>query len=151
MSERDVVELNQLIYRYAAAVDTCDTEAFLTLFVPEARFRVFHPDAEQPFFDRSGRAGLADVPDMMRGRFRATAHMMTNPLVTVDGDRATGTVLCTARHLRNSPHDEALTVVIRYVDIYERRGGLWLIADRQLRFLWSEAHAVIDSGLGPPR
>jgi 3-phenylpropionate/cinnamic acid dioxygenase small subunit len=150
VSDRDVVELNQLVYRYAAAVDTCDVDAFLGIFAPEARFRVYHPDAEQPFFDRTGRAGLADVPNMMRGRFRATAHMMTNPLVAVEGDRATGTVLCTARHLRNDA-EEALTVVIRYVDIYERRGGSWLIADRQLRFLWSEGHAVIDSGLGPPR
>jgi hypothetical protein len=37
-------------------------------------------------------------------------------------------------------------VVIRYVDRYDRRDSDWRIADRQIRFLWSERHPVVDSG-----
>jgi hypothetical protein len=81
----------------------------------------------------------------MRGMYRATTHMMTNHLVEVDGDAGTGTVLCTARHLEG---ETSINVVIRYVDRYARHQGEWRIADRQIRFLWSERHEVTDSGMG---
>jgi len=81
--------------------------------------------------------------------FRRTAHQMTNHLVDVEGASATGTVLCAARHLSiDSEAPTSLTVIIRYVDRYERRAGSWRILDRQIRFLWSERHPVVDSGFG---
>jgi SnoaL-like protein len=83
----------------------------------------------------------------MAKMFGITVHQMTNHLVEVDGDTATGEVLCTARHLSVDPDDkDAVVVVIRYVDEYERRDGRWCIRDRQIRFLWSERHHVADPG-----
>jgi ketosteroid isomerase-like protein len=145
VSERDVIELNQLVYRYAAAVDACDVAAFIAVFSPDARFRVYQTDAETPSIDLTGHAQLASIPDTMRKMYRRTAHMMTNPLVDIDGDRATGTVLCTARHLGSDPRDQrVLTVMIRYVDCYVKQDGAWRISDRQIRFLWIERHEVVD-------
>jgi ketosteroid isomerase-like protein len=147
MSDSDVLELNQLAYRYAAAVDARDVDAFLDVFAPDGRMRSYHPDSEQPFADVQGHEQLASVPQTMEAMFGLTVHQMTNHLVDVDGDTASGTVLCTARHLSVDPDDHtAVVVVIRYVDRYERRGGQWYIADRQIRFLWSERHTVADSG-----
>ena len=145
MHERDVVELNQLAYRYAAAVDACDVDLFLSVFTPDARLRSYHPDADEPFADLTGHAQLAAIPNTMRGLYRATTHMMTNHLVDVDGDEGAGQVLCTARHLEGA---SSINVIIRYVDRYARAGGEWRIADRQIRFLWSERHEVTDSGMG---
>jgi 3-phenylpropionate/cinnamic acid dioxygenase small subunit len=143
----DLQELNQLVYRYAAAVDACDVEAFLDTFHSDARLRTYHPDSDEPFTDFVGHDKLASVPNTMRQMFRRTAHQMTNHLVDVDGDTATGSLLCTARHLSTNPDDRAaLVVVIRYVDRYDRRAGRWRISDRQIRFLWSERHPVVDSG-----
>jgi len=147
MSDSDVLELNQLAYRYAAAVDACDVDAFLAVFHPDARVRTYHPDAEEPFGDIVGHEELALVPRTMREMFRRTAHQFTNHLVEVVGDSATGTLLCTARHLRLNADDAVLAIVIRYVDRYERRAGVWRISDRQIRFLWSERYPVVDSGL----
>jgi len=150
MSDHDVLELNQLAYRYAAAVDACDVDGFLAVFTADARLRSYHPDAELPFADLAGHEQLASIPNSMRNMFRHTTHMMTNHLVEVNGDRATGSVLCTARHLSADPSvPAALTVIIRYHDQYEKRGGAWLIADRRIRFLWSERHEVVDSGFSP--
>jgi hypothetical protein len=147
MADHDVVELNQLAYRYGAAVDACDGEAFLSVFTPTARLRSYHPAADEPFADLIGHAQLATIPDAMRGMFRHTAHMMTNHLVTIDGERASGSILCTARHLSENPAIPAvLVVVLRYIDRYERDPGGWRIADRQIRFLWSERHEVVESG-----
>jgi ketosteroid isomerase-like protein len=148
MADSDVLELNRLAYRYAAAVDACDVDAFLDVFAPDGRLRTYHPDAEEPFVDFVGREQLASVPKLMREMFRRTAHLMTNHLVEIDGESASGTLLCTARHRSTDPDDRtALIVVIRYVDRYERRGGSWRISDRQIRFLWSERNPVVDSGL----
>jgi len=152
MADSDIIELNQLAYRYAAAVDACDVDAFLGVFHPGARLRSYHPDTEAPFADLTGHEQLASIPNTMRGMYRHTAHMMTNHLVDVDGDSASGQVLCTARHLSNdSDQPNSMNVIIRYIDRYERREGAWKIADRQIRFLWSELHEVTDSGMGRGR
>jgi ketosteroid isomerase-like protein len=145
MSSDDVLALNQLAFRYAAAVDACDAELFLSVFTPDARLHSYHPGADQPFADLIGHAQLSAIPNTMRGMYRATTHMMTNHLVTLDGDKASGEVLCTARHLERAT---SINVIIRYVDRYARQGGEWRIADRAIRFLWSERHDVTDSGMG---
>lgn len=149
MRERDIVELNQLACRYASAVDHCDIAGFQAVFTPDARLRSYHPDEDMPFADLAGHAQLASIPNAMRGMYRHTAHMMTNHLVNIgpDGESAEGEVLCTARHLKLDGA-ETVNVVIRYVDRYVRMDGKWLIADRQIRFLWSEIHGVSDSGMG---
>jgi hypothetical protein len=143
----DVVALNQLAFRYAAAVDACDVEAFLAVFAPDGRLRSYHPDAEEPFADLTGHGQLAAIPNTMRGMYRRTAHMMTNHLVDVRGDAATGEVLCMARHL-SADGASSINVVIRYLDRYARQDGAWRIADRRICFLWSERHEVVDSGMG---
>ena len=145
----DIIALNQLAYRYAAAVDACDVAAFLAVFTRDGRLRSYHPDADEPFADLTGHEQLAAIPNAMRERYRRTAHMMTNHLVDVRGNAASGQVLCTARHLFKDAHDAtSLNVIIRYVDLYERKGWAWRIADRQIHFLWSERHQVVDSGMG---
>ena len=145
MANDDVVALNQLAYRYAKAVDTCDVALFQGVFTADGRLRSYHPDAEQPFADLTGRAQLAAVSDTMRGMYGATTHMMTNHLVEIDGDTATGEVLCIARHLEGAT---SINVIIRYINRYARQQGEWRIADRQIRFLWSERHEATDSGMG---
>jgi 3-phenylpropionate/cinnamic acid dioxygenase small subunit len=149
VSDADVLELNRLAYRYAAAVDAFDVESFLDVFHTDARLRAYHPEAEEPFADAVGHEQLAWVPGRMQKMFRRTAHQMTNHLVEIDGDNANGTLLCAARHLSlDADAPTSLVVVIRYVDRYERRAGSWRILDRQIRFLWSECHQVVDSGFG---
>ncbi len=140
----DLAELHQLAFRYAAAVDACDVQAFLSVFAPEARLITFAPGADEPFGVSSGHEELAHVPEAMRQLFTRTAHLMTNHLIGLDGDTANGTLLCTARHFfPNAAGGTDLVVVIRYVDRYERRENAWLIVEREIRFLWSETHSTL--------
>lgn len=142
-----MVELNQLAYRYAAAVDACDVAGFLAVFTPDARLRSYYPDEERPFADLVEHEQLAAIPNTMRSMFRHTTHMMTNHLIEFDGEQASGSLLCTARHLRIDPAEPtALTVIISYLDRYVKQAGAWWIADREIRFLWSEKHEVVESG-----
>lgn len=146
-SSEDVVALNQLAYRYAAAIDARDAQALLAVFTPDGRMRSYAPDSETPFGDSQGADQLAMVTDQMRERFRKTAHVMTNHTVEVHGDTATGTVLCRAHHLSHDPADQSsLVIVLRYHDEYRRLDGEWRIADRHIRFLWAERDAVVPTG-----
>jgi hypothetical protein len=96
----------------------------------------------------AGHDEIGHVLPRMRTMYRKTAHLMTNHLVDLDGEAASGTLLCTARHLMKEPmNTDVLVVVIRYVDRYARRDGAWRIADRQIRFLWSERDLMVDSGM----
>ena len=147
LTNDDIAELNQLAFRYAAAVDRCDTEGFTAVFSSGARLRSYHPETDQPFADMKGHEQLASVPDTMRGMYRSTTHMMTNHLVQGDGAHATGEVLCTARHL-TSDRQDSLNVIIRYIDRYVRQDGRWLIDDREIHFLWSEKHGVSEKLMG---
>ena len=147
MAESDIVQIKQLGYRYAYAVDACDLERFLGAFTENARIHIYHPDAEEPFTNFEGYDELSVIPGRMKDMFAQTMHVMTNHLVEVDGDDARGTVLCTSRHLTKD-RENSMNVMIRYIDRYVRVDGAWLIADREIRFLWSEQHAAIDSGFG---
>lgn len=147
MAEHDIVALEQLVYRYADAIDACDVDRFLAVFTPEARLHIYHPDAEGPFADLAGHDQLRIVTGRMRDMFAQTMHVMSNMLIEVDGDRASGTSLCTARHL-TIDREASMNVMLRYVDRFERSDGAWKIADRQIRFLWSEQHTAIDNGFG---
>jgi hypothetical protein len=138
--------LQELVFRYAAAVDARDRDAFLAVFDPEARLSAYAPGADEPFAVQTGHAELGRVPGMMRERFHATQHMMTNHLVALDGDEATGTVYCTARHWNPDPLGGTdLIVVIRYEDTYRRHGESWRIRDRRIRFLWSETVSTLTA------
>ena len=140
----DVTALNQLAYRYAAAVDACDTSLFQSVFHAEARLHGYYPDSDGPFVDLRGHEQLAAVPNAMRGVYKHTTHMMTNHMVEIDGDTAKGQVLCTARHLTKAPDPGSINIIIRYVDRYARQITGWVITERQIRFLWAERHETAD-------
>lgn len=145
MPGNDIVELNQLAYRYAYAVDKCDTQLFLSVFTPDGRVRAYNPGETEPFNDVRGHEQLAGITEMMRTMFVGTMHSMMNPMVDVDGDTATGNVLCVARHTKKDS-DEVLIITIRYEDSFVRQDGEWKISDRHIRFLWAERTELTETG-----
>lgn len=148
-------QIQQLAFRYALAVDTCDRDALLAVFHPDAQLSTWAPAADAPFDVRNGHDEIGEIPRLMRERFTRTMHLMSNHLVDLPadttgtregGDEATGTVYCTARHLVESPVGGTdLVVVIRYEDRYRRTSEGWRIVDRRIRFQWSETHAVLTA------
>jgi 3-phenylpropionate/cinnamic acid dioxygenase small subunit len=140
------MELEQLAYRYASAVDARDVEAFLDVFTADGRLATYAPGTDQPFAVQTTHPELAIIPKIMAERFTATMHMMANCQSRVDGDRATGSVYCTARHLFANPSGGMdLTVLIRYEDRYRLEDGRWRIAQRDIRFLWSETTSTLTA------
>ena len=136
----DIAELGQLVNRYAAALDSGPTDNLMTLFHPEGVVSYYPSGSEEPAYSNRGHAALAASRDAQRKRYVRSVHLVSNHLVTLDGDRASGTALCAARCRTITAID--LVHVVRYVDLFERRKGVWRILEHQIWDLWTEERPV---------
>jgi 3-phenylpropionate/cinnamic acid dioxygenase small subunit len=80
LSTDDIIAIQQLVARYAVAVDTDDAGGFLACFTPDGAF-------SSSFANARGREELL----AMRGRGvpGRTRHFITNLIIEGDGDNAT--------------------------------------------------------------
>lgn len=117
----DVDEIHRLKARYCAACDDDhDGDAAAALFVPGGTWST-----------TLGDTFCAD-PDQLRahfgqirasGRIRASTHMVTNPLVDVDGDRATARWSFTMQYTGSD--DSRYRILGFYDDAMERTAEGW--------------------------
>lgn len=75
-----------------------------------------------------GRQAIRDFFSRASGRFPFAAHLVTNPIIEVDGDKAVGLwrmlMPCT---LKDADGEHAAVQVSEYDDAYLRVNGRWLI------------------------
>ena len=148
-------ELRALSTEYAAAADGRDGEHFAELFVAQGELVVpKYPDDLRPVITRSGHEALRQVPDMLR-RYDRTFHQLSNCRYAIDGDTATGEVLCVAHHAsttaEGSPAGNGAATdtvwFIRYADTYRRTPAGWRFLRRELHLQWVEEHPVAGPGV----
>ena len=138
----DVLEIEHLLYVYARAIDGKDWKTLAQVFTPDARIHYA--------VERGTEVGFAELgPWLARALviFKQTQHVVTNPLVELDGDTARCTCYLTATHLQVRKSDGALvrtTEGSMYSDTLVRTRDGWRIATRRLDRLW-----VDGSYLGP--
>lgn len=116
----------EIVYRCARGWDRRDEEAIRACYWPDARLR-------HSAFD--GSAG-----DFVTAAFARTAaligarHLITNPIIEQDGDRAlceTYFVALHRRHAASGDDEEDYMLGGRFLDRFERRGGEWRILFRR--------------------
>jgi len=137
----DVVEIEQLLYRYARAIDAKDWKALDAVFTADARVHyAVERGAELAARDLAGWLSQA-----MR-IFKVTQHVVTNPLVELAGDTARCKSYLTATHLQVR-RDGALVRTTEgsvHSDALVRGPEGWRIAARKLERTW-----VDGAYLGP--
>jgi len=129
----DVVAIEQLLYRYARAIDAKDWKALGSVFTADARIHyAVERGAELSAAELQGWLGKA-----MR-IFKTTQHVVTNPLIELAGDSARATSYLTATHLqvRLDGTTARTTEGSRYFDTLVRTGEGWRIASRRLERTW---------------
>lgn len=137
LTSDDLVELRQLAFRYADAVDRRDGEAFRALFTEDGAMRVQTDDG--PVENEWSGDGLAGSFDLLK-EYRTFHHVGGAVFDTSEGN-PTGRVQCMAHHYQrtgNGPVD--LVMVIVYHDRYARPAGQWRIAERRVAIQWTELH-----------
>ena len=140
--------LRQLVERYAQAADTRNYEAFRELFVSEGAIHIHHgnPAETRPEYSLES---LEVIVKAMSGleEYEKTQHHVTNHLVTLDGERATGQTYCTAHHIyRKDGAPWNLTMAIRYSDRYVCEKGRWWFEERRLGVDWERHESLGEKG-----
>jgi hypothetical protein len=125
----DKQAITEVIYRYCRAIDRLDVELFKS---------VYHPDA----YDDHGRTKgtgheFAEHAIEVLQPPQRTQHNITNILIELDGDIAWAESYVIAVHHFLEPAQTVLEVGARYVDRFERRAGVWRIANRVMVYEWS--------------
>ncbi|MFB6309686.1 MAG: nuclear transport factor 2 family protein [Salinirussus sp.] len=120
MVRTDREAIHELKYEYHRSLDADETDAMLSVFTDDA---VIHHDGAA-----NSLHGIQEyqewIEDVTSGRFRST-HMAMNPIVTLDGDEATGQWQYFVVNDRGADLSFGQG---SYDDSYQRTGDGWRIA-----------------------
>jgi ketosteroid isomerase-like protein len=129
--------------RYCSALDERDLEAFAALFADDAELVGTRVTARGP---EEITRGILNIVDKWTG---PTIHFIGNQSVELDPDdpdRATGLLYCRAEHEFG---DRWPVQLLRYKDVYVRRGGQWLIGRREAQSWY--ASDLLERPVGPQK
>jgi hypothetical protein len=143
---RDRHEIVDALLRFAAGQDHDDRDLFLSAFAPDATLDFTQPaqrfGAEVPVMpDRATIAGILETLAPLD-----TTHTVTNPRVTLAGDRANLAALVEAQHVTKAePHRHLLLKNIYEVEL-SRGGDRWVIRRMVIRTVWHDGDASVLFG-----
>ncbi|MEU9080661.1 nuclear transport factor 2 family protein [Kitasatospora sp. NPDC004745] len=135
---RDRTEILDALLRFALGQDLKDRDLFASSFTTDAELD-FRPaaaawGAEPPLM--VGREPIVDtILSMFTGRVNTT-HQVTNPRITVDGDRARLTALVEAQHLLTADPATHALLKNRYDVELLRDGDRWLMHRVRIENVW---------------
>lgn len=113
---------------------------------------VFHPDAVlvTGAFNGAGRDFPAAICALVESAFEQTFHSIANQWIEVDGESAIGETYVIAVSTSRGPQPQTDTLTGgRYVDRFERRDGVWRIAERTFVLDWSRSEPSTRQMDGP--
>jgi hypothetical protein len=145
----DTHEVVDALYRFAAGQDHRDAALFLSAFAPDATLDFTQPaerhGGEVPVM--VGRDAIAGILDVLRPL--VTSHTVTNPRVTVSGNRATLSALVAAQHVDRADPHRRLLLENAYDVTLVRDGERFVITSMTIRTLWSDGDpSVLFGGSG---
>lgn len=114
--------IQQLVSRYARALDARDMDQVVALFSRDVRVGT----------ERRGREALREWMSELMRQMRTSVHLVANHVIDFhDADRASGVVYC-RDELERPELGEWWYGAIQYWDDYERVDGEWCISRRRL-------------------
>ncbi len=133
----DRFEIQDLVFHYANLIDSKNIEAL--------RETVFTDDAHIDYSAMGGSVGNVDETlDFLKASltdelFPASQHLNANVQVSVDGDKATGRVMCFNPMMMAMPGGEKQMFFLGlwYVDEYRRTDNGWRISRRAEEKSWA--------------
>jgi ketosteroid isomerase-like protein len=145
----DRIAIRELVDSYASCADRRDAAAQMSLFTENADYEVYE-DIHNPAPTQSfrGRAALAPVFEDLK-RYDVTMHFNGQCTVALDGDRATGETYCLAHLVSvDGQRRNMMIASIRYLDIFVKNDGRWLISQRKAMVDWTESRSLATAASG---
>lgn len=128
------VEIHDVLLRYCRGLDRIDMSLVRG---------AFHPDAWVHFPASLHRGSVDGFVDFLAGempRFVRTMHNLGNSLIEFDGPKVAHVeTYLNADHQGSEQHHwkgETVKLWARYLDRFEQRDGVWLIARRRMQVDW---------------
>ncbi|GLI54557.1 hypothetical protein PM10SUCC1_00720 [Propionigenium maris DSM 9537] len=134
----DKQDITEVIYKYARSLDRMDADLMKSTYWPEGTEE--HQDPLFPVFKYDDN-GHKFVPIAMKGfeSLKYTQHRISNPLIEVDGDRATAEAYVWAYHVHEEDGvDKEGILGGRHLFRFEKRDGEWKIMHRSTIFDWNQ-------------
>lgn len=137
----DKQEITEVLYRYATALDTRDRELLREVFLDDALFVI-----GAGVGDFQGVDAIADIVIEFLGGLESSQHILTNPVVELEGDRARSTCYLHAQHYMPDQRTGGNTLEIggTYHDDLVRTADGWRIERRHLEVTWTEGNHGIQ-------
>lgn len=135
----DRLSITDVLYQYATALDTHDWDLLRSCFTPDgvADFLEFGGVNE-------GRDAIVKLCGGVLSGLDASQHLVGNPRVSLEGDRATATCYFQAQHFLTSPAGgNTYLVGGTYVDRLRRTEDGWQIEHRTLHCSWQDGNAGV--------
>ena len=140
----DAAEIVDALYRFGAGQDLRDRALFESAFAEDATLDFTGPAGRLgvtiPVFE--GRTTIADTIFGTIGGLDTT-HTVTNPRVTIDGDRATLFALVEAQHLPRGDHRRHLLLKNIYNVELSRDGARWVIDRMRIDNVWLDGDPAV--------
>ena len=115
----DLAAIHQLFIDYGRYLDAGNFEGYADLFHEDGEVRL------GPMGTAKGRDNIKSLmTNIMTGRVGTTFHVISSPMVTLDGDTATSDVMWTVIESTGTGGPQ-LAMVGRHVDDLRRRDGRW--------------------------
>ncbi|WP_052207299.1 nuclear transport factor 2 family protein [Sinomonas humi] len=141
MSTQDVLDIQDVLFAYATHLDKRTPEAMADeVFTTDVVI-----DLGYGAWEGIGKATAEYRREV--DLFHGTAHVLTNPRISVDGDTAKSSVYVTAWHWTRGvaegkePNSDFVTVGV-YLDRLVRTDGGWRISHRRFRRLGPSAIGI---------
>jgi len=139
----DQLAIEQLLMRYAAALNTDDADTYVSLFTPDATFELRRQVGEPPFLgpfqgrDALRKQWFPDAPASTAGamQFGPMRHVTTNYEINVAGDTATVRaffieVVSNGANMPPGSKPPTIHAMGRYEDELVKVDGRWLFSKR---------------------
>jgi ketosteroid isomerase-like protein len=137
-------DIDDVLYRYAVALDSRDWDLLRSCFTE---------DAVADFLELGGvNEGVEAIVALVHGALSgldSSHHLIGTPLASVDGDTATAVCYLQAQHVfQGADGGDHYLVGGRYEDRFVRTPAGWRIKHRTLYFSWAEGNpGVFPAGM----
>lgn len=145
---RDKIAVVETLYRFAAGIDLRDPDLLSSAFAEDA-VSDFRPAAAKAGFEYPVLQGREIIVQALSGSLSQvdTTHSVSNPRVTLDGDKARLDALVEAQHLPRHDPSRHYMMKNRYDVALVRQGEVWLIKHVTIDNIWRSGDPAVLSAV----
>lgn len=144
----DQLAVADTLYRFAAGIDLKDPGLLASAFAEDA-ISDFRPAAAKAGFDYPLLTGRDTIVAALSNSLTAfdTTHSVSNPRVSVDGDKAHLDALVEAQHVPRADHSRHYLMKNRYDVDLVRHGDMWVIQRVTIDNVWRSGDPSVLAGV----